>query len=79
MSEQQEVVAKLTGDTYTFRGILKDHGWRWNGDDKAWEKRGTWEDENAVIREVRGYGGIRNRGSFEATLEVFEGDKETSP
>lgn len=61
--------AILTGDTFRFRGILKDHGWKWDPDAKAWTKEHTWKDEDHVITTIRGYGGIRNRGTFDVALE----------
>ena len=61
--------AKLSGDTYNVRSILKAKGWKWDGDEKVWTKTTDWIDEAEVISTVRGYGGIRNRGSFSAVVE----------
>ena len=56
--------ALLTGSTFRFKGILKSEGWRWDAEKKGWTKAAEWDDEAHVIFHVRGYGGIRNRGSF---------------
>jgi|DEB0MinimDraft_10_1074344.scaffolds.fasta_scaffold118368_2 hypothetical protein len=61
--------ALLTGDTFRFRGILKDKGWKWNAEERAWSKAADWRDEAEVIATVRSYGGIRNRGSFSVAFE----------
>lgn len=63
--------AYLMGDTYSFRGVLKQHGWRWDGTEKVWYKDGEWVDEEGVVRAVRLYAGIRNRGQFRATLHTI--------
>ena len=64
--------AYLTGSgAYLCRAILKDKGWRWDADRKAWYKTAEWEDEADVIATVRSYGGIRNRGTFAATIEMI--------
>mgnify|MGYP006928221618 CR=1 FL=1 len=60
--------AQLSGDTYGVRDILKAHGWSWDADSKTWNKAADWKNEAEVISFVRGYGGIRNRGSFSAEL-----------
>jgi len=60
--------AILRGDTFPVRGVLKDHNWLWDADNKVWTKIANWDDEADVIRNVRGYAGIRNRGAFTAEL-----------
>ena len=62
-------LAVLTGDTFQVRGILKGKNWKWDADRKVWTKRADWIDAEEVIRCVRLYAGIRNRGAFAATLE----------
>ena len=62
--------ARLSGDTYNVRAILKSHGWQWDGDENVWTKDAAWTDESDVISSVRSYGGIRNRGSFSATIDA---------
>lgn len=61
--------ARLTGDTYRFREILRRHGWRWDHANKCWSKSADWESAEEVIKTVRLYGGICNRGTFTATIE----------
>ena len=61
--------AVLTGDTFMVRGALKRHGWNWEPVRKAWTYDSDWSDADQVIRHVRSYAGIRNRGSFAAALE----------
>ena len=60
--------AILRGDTFQVRSVLKDHKWLWDADDKVWTKVANWDDEADVIRNVRLYAGIRNRGAFTAEL-----------
>lgn len=62
-------LARLTGDTYQIRDVLKRHGWAWDAATKTWVKAADWEDEADVIRNVRLYGGVRNRGTLTATVE----------
>ena len=66
MNATQTRTARLLGDTYQIRAVLKDHGWKWNASAKVWQKAGDWTDEADVVRSVRLYGGVRNRGSFTA-------------
>lgn len=61
--------AVLTGDTFPVKGILKANGWKYDADRKAWTLADDWDDKAHVIRRVRSYGGIRNRGNFAATIE----------
>lgn len=61
--------AWLSGDTYMVREILSSHGWRWDPSAHAYWKIADWNDEADVIRTIRGYGGIRNRGTFSARVE----------
>lgn len=70
--QEEKIMTKkayLTGDTFRVKSILKDHGWKWDADKKAWWKEGEWASESQVITTIRCYGGIRNRGRFEAELE----------
>jgi len=60
--------AKLSGDTFNVRSILKSKGWSWNAESKTWDKAADWISESEVVSTIRGYGGIRNRGSFSAEL-----------
>lgn len=69
-NEIQVRTARLLGDTYRIRTVLKEKGWKWNPNAKAWEMSDRWEDEAHVIRRVRNYAGVRNRGSF--TVEFVE-------
>ena len=63
-----KTTAVLTGDTFRVKGILKKNGWKWDADRKAWTMSDAWDNADHVIRRVRGYGGIRNRGTFAAEL-----------
>ena len=60
--------AYITGSTYPFRCIFASHGWRWEPTRKAWSKSANWRDESDVVRRVRMYAGIRNRGQFSVEL-----------
>ncbi len=62
--------AYLTGDTYPVREKLKTRGWKWDAEQKAWTKTADWGDPEDVVNTVRSYGGIRNRGSFSATIKT---------
>jgi hypothetical protein len=61
--------AILSGDTYQFREILKRVGWKYDGDAKTWRKAvdATSKAED-VLRQVKGLGGIRNRGNLSVTV-----------
>lgn len=63
--------AYLHGDTYQIRAVLKDRGWKWDAEQKVWYKDEEWEDEAEVIRVVRLYPHVRNRGNFRATLHAI--------
>lgn len=63
--------AYLRGDTYHVRAPLKEHGWRWDPDEKVWWKDAEWDDEGDVIRTIRGYAHIRNRGHFTASIHAI--------
>ena len=38
MTTEPQKLAILTGDTYMVRASLKDGGWKWDADNKAWVK-----------------------------------------
>lgn len=61
--------AYVRGDTFRVRETLKSHGWSWNAEEKAWTKRTDWESEKEVENTIRGYVGIRNRGSFHISFD----------
>ena len=61
--------AYLIGDTYAIKAALKAKGWQWDAARKAWYSDG-WSDDSDVEATVRRYPGVRNRGSFTATLEA---------
>ena len=61
-------LAVLTGDTFRFKSILKANGWKWDAARTAWTLADDWSDEAHVMRRVRGYAGIRNRGTFSVEL-----------
>ena len=61
--------AYLIGDTYCIRGALKSAGCKWDPGRKAWYMDAAWADEAHVMRRVRGFAGVRNRGSFEVELQ----------
>lgn len=70
-------IARLTGDTYRFRGILKEYGWKWCSIYECWEKEADWMSAEEVERVVRSYPGIRNRGSF--SVEFVDADVPGKP
>ena len=64
--------AYLVGDTYCIRGALKSAGCKWDVQKKAWYMDGEWDDEAHVMRRVRGFAGVRNRGSFSVELQPLD-------
>lgn len=62
--------AKIT-NCIDIKDALKGRSWKFNGEEKSWEKQGEWADEAAVEAEVRTYAGVRNRriGNIELVEE----------
>jgi hypothetical protein len=60
--------AILTGDTYMIRSVLAAKGWRFDAARKAYTKTTDWVDAAEVVAVVRGYAGVRNRGTLRAEL-----------
>lgn len=63
--------AYLTGDTYMVREQLAAGGWRWDAQRKAYWRDAAWTDDADVIDRVRLLPGVRNRGTFRATIEAI--------
>jgi len=72
MSTMNESKAILTGGTYMVRQRLAAKGWRWDAERKAYVKVAQWDSPADVIRTVRMYPGVRNRGNFAAILEPMD-------
>lgn len=68
-TETKYTDAILSGDTFQFREILKRAGWQYDGETKTWRKAVAADSKaEDVLRQVRGLGGIRNRGNLSVTI-----------
>lgn len=66
--------AILSGDTYQFREILKRAGWQFDNTTKTWRKAVASDSQaEDVLRQVRGLGGVRNRGNLEMAIAKAQG------